>query len=152
MDHATRERLDGWIADVCLGDGLGDFPSAVQEHGASVLATWLGSACDQGGVDPEDLTLELLRRALVEHVARLDLPADVHARVPDLCGFALGELERGGRLEDGEDMGRQLRAARSAYDDAAAGKAPDLSRPGAKIGRNDPCPCGSGKKYKRCCG
>lgn len=23
---------------------------------------------------------------------------------------------------------------------------------GAKIGRNDPCPCGSGKKYKKCCG
>ena len=25
-------------------------------------------------------------------------------------------------------------------------------RGAAKIGRNDPCPCGSGKKYKRCCG
>lgn len=25
-------------------------------------------------------------------------------------------------------------------------------RRGAKIGRNDPCPCGSGKKYKNCCG
>jgi uncharacterized protein len=24
--------------------------------------------------------------------------------------------------------------------------------PPAKIGRNDPCPCGSGKKYKKCCG
>ena len=23
---------------------------------------------------------------------------------------------------------------------------------GKKIGRNDPCPCGSGKKYKKCCG
>lgn len=23
---------------------------------------------------------------------------------------------------------------------------------GAKIGRNDPCPCGSGRKYKKCCG
>ena len=22
---------------------------------------------------------------------------------------------------------------------------------GPKIGRNDPCPCGSGKKYKKCC-
>lgn len=21
-----------------------------------------------------------------------------------------------------------------------------------KVGRNDPCPCGSGKKYKKCCG
>ena len=25
-------------------------------------------------------------------------------------------------------------------------------RESAKIGRNDPCPCGSGKKYKKCCG
>ena len=25
-------------------------------------------------------------------------------------------------------------------------------RRGKKIGRNDPCPCGSGKKYKKCCG
>ena len=24
--------------------------------------------------------------------------------------------------------------------------------PPHKVGRNDPCPCGSGKKYKRCCG
>ena len=23
---------------------------------------------------------------------------------------------------------------------------------GVKVGRNDPCPCGSGKKYKNCCG
>ena len=22
---------------------------------------------------------------------------------------------------------------------------------GEKVGRNDPCPCGSGKKYKKCC-
>ena len=25
-------------------------------------------------------------------------------------------------------------------------------RVGPKVGRNDPCPCGSGKKYKHCCG
>jgi len=24
--------------------------------------------------------------------------------------------------------------------------------PAGKVGRNDPCPCGSGKKYKKCCG
>ncbi|MDR3276823.1 MAG: YchJ family protein [Treponema sp.] len=27
-----------------------------------------------------------------------------------------------------------------------------MVRAGPKIGRNDPCPCGSGKKYKHCCG
>jgi preprotein translocase subunit SecA len=26
------------------------------------------------------------------------------------------------------------------------------SPPSGKVGRNDPCPCGSGKKYKHCCG
>ena len=27
-----------------------------------------------------------------------------------------------------------------------------VRREGEKVGRNDPCPCGSGKKYKACCG
>lgn len=27
-----------------------------------------------------------------------------------------------------------------------------VRRAGTKVGRNDPCPCGSGRKYKRCCG
>jgi uncharacterized protein YecA (UPF0149 family) len=31
-------------------------------------------------------------------------------------------------------------------------KTVDEPKPLDKIGRNDPCPCGSGKKYKKCCG
>ena len=27
-----------------------------------------------------------------------------------------------------------------------------VKRDAPKVGRNDPCPCGSGKKYKHCCG
>ena len=48
----------------------------------------------------------------------------------------------------------------------APGYGEDMENPGAlatarktqpivnvnKVGRNDPCPCGSGKKYKQCCG
>jgi len=34
----------------------------------------------------------------------------------------------------------------------AQAEAPKLVRAGAKVGRNDPCPCGSGKKYKKCHG
>ncbi|HEY6943785.1 MAG TPA: SEC-C metal-binding domain-containing protein, partial [Candidatus Acidoferrum sp.] len=34
----------------------------------------------------------------------------------------------------------------------AQAEAPKPVRAGAKVGRNDPCPCGSGKKYKRCHG
>ena len=36
-----------------------------------------------------------------------------------------------------------------------AGQAPKVEtvvHEGPRVGRNDPCPCGSGKKYKKCCG
>jgi hypothetical protein len=43
----------------------------------------------------------------------------------------------------------QLLAARMQLD---AWRQPQPVRAQARPGRNDPCPCGSGKKYKRCCG
>ena len=36
--------------------------------------------------------------------------------------------------------------------DLAVATAPPFTRVGEKVGRNDPCPCGSGKKYKHCHG
>ena len=47
-----------------------------------------------------------------------------------------------------------MRTARQAPGDAASpGQTrPGLTPSGAKIGRNDPCWCGSGQKYKKCHG
>ncbi len=42
--------------------------------------------------------------------------------------------------------------AASVGGDATAKKQPIRKTAAEKIGRNDPCPCGSGKKYKKCCG
>jgi preprotein translocase subunit SecA len=39
-----------------------------------------------------------------------------------------------------------------AMPEAEGGKVVTFKREGRKIGRNEPCPCGSGRKYKRCCG
>jgi aryl carrier-like protein len=50
--------------------------------------------------------------------------------------------------EDEWDAGRRMLSALNGNNFAPTDpyRAPD------KVGRNDPCPCGSGKKYKRCCG
>jgi preprotein translocase subunit SecA len=42
--------------------------------------------------------------------------------------------------------------AEGADAEAEAPKAQPFVRQGQKVGRNDPCPCGSGKKYKQCHG
>jgi preprotein translocase subunit SecA len=39
----------------------------------------------------------------------------------------------------------------SAAGSGSGGKVQTVRRSGKKVGRNDPCPCGSGKKYKKCC-
>ncbi len=51
---------------------------------------------------------------------------------------------------------RAMREARDGADQcpvqAEPEEDPSVKREGPKVGRNDPCPCGSGKKYKKCCG
>ena len=52
---------------------------------------------------------------------------------------------------EGFDAGAAM--AEAAMAEAAAGEKPQpFVRPGQKVGRNDPCPCGSGKKFKQCHG
>jgi preprotein translocase subunit SecA len=56
--------------------------------------------------------------------------------------------------EEGEE---QVQApAKSVYKNVATNRASEGPKEpvktGDKVGRNDPCPCGSGKKYKKCCG
>jgi preprotein translocase subunit SecA len=53
---------------------------------------------------------------------------------------------------DQEDvLRRQSRKTRLIYNRGEGGAVQTVTR-GKKTGRNEPCPCGSGKKYKKCCG
>jgi len=59
-----------------------------------------------------------------------------HAEVdPSLAKF---EAQRQAALQSLQQQGQE--------------KPKPIVRAGPKVGRNDPCPCGSGKKYKKCCG
>jgi preprotein translocase subunit SecA len=62
--------------------------------------------------------------------------ATSHDQVGQFGGAASGSGGRGG----------------SAVSEASAPEGATVVRSGAKVGRNDPCPCGSGKKYKHCHG
>ena len=54
----------------------------------------------------------------------------------------------------GSSMGDTARrqAAKGVMQRHTTGESVTVRRTSPKIGRNDPCPCGSGKKYKNCCG
>jgi len=61
------------------------------------------------------------------------------------------QLAREEDVEQLEAKQRQQKMSMNRSDDAAQINKPTI-REEDKVGRNDPCPCGSGKKYKKCCG
>jgi preprotein translocase subunit SecA len=70
-------------------------------------------------------------------------PLPIPTRAPSTT---IDELEK----EFQRKKQRELEHARMAG--AGDASAPAQRRTGEKVGRNDPCPCGSGKKYKKCHG
>jgi preprotein translocase subunit SecA len=91
-------------------------------------------------------TLMLVQIRSAEEVARVDEPAQLHNVTYQHAdaGEALAADARG-----------EAELPMQGYPDADPGtgdRPAPFVRPGQKVGRNDPCPCGSGRKYKVCHG
>lgn len=85
-----------------------------------------GTFCQEHGVEMDTEQGEMNEEMQALHEEWLQTPRDA------LEGKRPAEMLEGGRL--------------------FPSKVETFRREEPKVGRNDPCPCGSGKKYKKCCG
>jgi len=100
------------------------------------------------------------RDPLVEYKREsFDMYQEMHERIRgEVVRYAfqlepMSEEERQAQLaRQRAEAERTQRIAAAAGRDTASPVASTVVREDKKIGRNDPCPCGSGKKYKKCCG
>ena len=115
---------------------------------------------------PSDADRERWDRFALVCPSRIDLPADAEGLTVERAQEILDQL---GLLDaapepvelvltlDNDDV-RELERIRSARDLGELSELPtdmpslEAAFGGGKVGRNDPCPCGSGKKFKRCHG
>jgi SEC-C motif len=89
--------------------------------------------------DVEDIQIHFGLKTKREHPPKPN-------RLTELYGD-LGDLEEQRRLIERENA-----ELRQLMDEPVFESAPEPYIAPPKIGRNEPCPCGSGKKYKKCCG
>lgn len=170
----AREDALGWLTDFCRreaerlrhrGGPSGEEKDDILTHAADVLGdlgpaehlgeirTWF----EEGLVDPGYSGLDFFeaqaRRPVTECLAELrDNPH--HRYVSD----ALAEMEGWHCFREEDDSPRRalpkwfdrLLPERSGVRCIVSGGTYQRETP--KVGRNDPCPCGSGKKFKKCCG
>ncbi|RMG43626.1 MAG: preprotein translocase subunit SecA [Acidobacteria bacterium] len=98
------------------------------------------------------------RDPLVEYKREsFDLFAAMKARIEEEIVRYLMLLEPMSEEERRAQEERRRRQQEAIFRAASAAKAGErvvktVRREGKRVGRNDPCPCGSGKKYKKCCG
>ncbi|HET8577280.1 MAG TPA: preprotein translocase subunit SecA [Methylomirabilota bacterium] len=84
-------------------------------------------------------TIDALKETAVEQLFKARMTQEEPAPATRTAFLAPGDLQEGRGHEGGRGTIRP------------AGRAEPRTADGQKVGRNDPCPCGSGKKYKKCC-
>ncbi len=151
MNPYTRETLENWVSDFCSSDTAAREAPGARDAGAPLLVAFLVASCERRGHAPDELEEDDVRHGLLTGVAELALDESTRAAAPGWCAALLAELEAAGRLARGRALGTFVRALAPAFRDATATSAPTIVNAGTRLGRNDPCPCGSGKKYKKCC-
>ena len=87
--------------------------------------------------------LESIKHEVVRILVRLRIQSEeeinrLAAAAPDESAMEFQHTELAGSMDEGADTGET--------------ETRTVVREGRKVGRNEPCPCGSGKKYKRCHG
>ena len=97
-----------------------------------------------------ELFTDLLERIKYDVIARLSIMQI--REEPDMSAFEHHEQpEMEFQHDDVNSLGDTGQSEINTSD-AVEEKAQPFVRNGQKVGRNQPCPCGSGKKYKQCCG
>ena len=134
--YAVEDYLGGLLTDVQEA-GLRELEPEIRElHRLGLVDETIG-----GGAEDIDFNESYPLRPSADIFARYqqlrDLPDNYSPFHPDAAAMARRRAE---------EEAKYARLRR----EALATQQPRLVLP--KIGRNDPCPCGSGKKYKKCCG
>jgi hypothetical protein len=150
-DPFRDETIATWVSDFGDTAAYRELPAPAKEYAEEILGAFLRRACEESDGGPGDVAEASLKPALLEGVGGLALPQSARAAAPDLCAAFLAELEAQGRLAGGGSLARYVRALRGAFEERTAASTKPVQNPGPKIGRNQPCPCGSGRKFKNCC-
>lgn len=72
--------------------------------------------------------------------------------IEDELAAAMDRIEKSGFKSAFDTVGVTEDDIRTILEEIREEKVDPVKYEQAKVGRNAPCPCGSGKKYKRCCG
>jgi uncharacterized protein YecA (UPF0149 family) len=150
-------RWDNWAGDFAESFGAELLEPQVRAHVSEILTRFGEETRKIDREFPDEISPGTFAKVMTETMPRLALPEDVRPHVPEVVARFLEYLRESGRVAEGSDWAAQVRVIGHSYRErlkpGGGVKGETIRKPlgVATAGRNDPCPCGSGKKYKKCC-
>jgi len=135
------------VSDYCTSQHFTLLEDGLKPDADQLLSQWASGLGD-------DLDYDTLA-ASVNAIAGLAIDTDIKRRFPDLLDAFFDYLQTTGAYPAAglwqDHLAEIALDYESAIRDDGSVRGKTVTR-ALKVGRNAPCPCGSGKKYKRCCG
>jgi len=140
--------LSDYISDFASSEYFLFLTGTIKEYAESLLRHF-AEQC------PQPFTLPEVESTL-HAMARLDLPQSAKTDLPDLLAAYFSYLASSGKMPAASAWEEYPAIVKPGYlalfrEDGTI-RGTTYRRQYSPTGRNDPCPCGSGKKFKKCCG
>ncbi|MGC9423293.1 YecA family protein [Vibrio sp.] len=120
-------------------EGLADFAEGFMTLWPRIETQWLSTPVSDGSYRMLQALLTTLMLAIDEEQTHLQMQAAGYDALPTLAHMI-------------EQLDLMVHEVALAADEQLVGDKSQQVNPYKSVGRNDPCPCASGKKFKQCCG
>lgn len=130
-------------------------PAEMKENATALLGSFTNACAKRKAPTPDDLTPAIFDDVLLNHMAQLDVPLPVRQGAPDLLSSFFEYLAQSGHYPPAAAWVGWTKQVEAKYQAKFRGdgsvKGETFKKKYTDVSRNDPCPCGSGKKFKKCC-
>lgn len=146
---------DSWVSEFIESPQFFFIDDLMKEKTPEILSYFI-EECHKSFPDfPQNVDTVELRNILENKLIYLDIPTIIKLGIPLLCSeFALF-ISSSTLYIDAQNWAPALVRANKAFQDRVTDKkikGVSIQYDVSKTNRNDPCPCRSGKKFKKCCG
>lgn len=149
-------RWDNWAGDFAESFAAGSFDTPTRGKIPEILHQFGDYARRFDRNFPDDASPTTFASVFAQDLPRLSLAPTVRDDIPEVIARFFEFLQEDGRIGQGYAWAEQVRQLKVPMTPKGPPKTAEKgttirNSTQTSVGRNDPCPCGSGKKYKKCC-
>ncbi len=150
-------RWENWAGDFAETFAAGLLDTSVRSYIPEILGSFGREVRKIDHNFPDEVSTDTFARVMSESMPRLNLPDAAKRHVAEVVARFLEYLRESGRVGEGDEWAATVRVLGNSFlqrlEPGGGVKGETIRKPAgvSPVGRNDPCPCGSGKKFKKCC-